>query len=65
MLNPKQGHLTEHHLKRQSQFAPGQIGAKSFVKGNYENRPRRALRKNKPKQSQFERLAYPQRGSKG
>jgi hypothetical protein len=42
--------LKEHHLKKQSQFAPGQIGAKSFksfAKGDYGNKPRRGLRKNK------------------
>jgi hypothetical protein len=40
-------------LKKQSQFAPARIGAKSFVKGNYENISRRGLRENKAEQSQF------------
>jgi hypothetical protein len=53
MLNPKQGHLKEHDLKKQSQSAPGRIGAKSFAKGDYGNKPACGAEKNKPKQSQF------------
>jgi hypothetical protein len=33
-------------LKKQSQFVPAQMGAKSFVKGAYENKSRRGLREN-------------------
>jgi len=40
-------------LKKQSQFAPAQIGAKSFMKGNYDNIAAGGDEKNKAKQSQF------------
>jgi hypothetical protein len=54
MLNPKQAHLTKHDLKKQSQFAAVQSSAKPFLKGDYENKSRRGLRENKPKQSQIQ-----------
>jgi hypothetical protein len=41
------------YLKKQSQFAAGQIGVKSYMKGNYGNMPACGLRKTKPIQSQF------------
>ena len=41
------------YLKKQSQFAPAQVGAKSFMKGNYDNKSAGGDEKNKPKQSQF------------
>jgi hypothetical protein len=34
-------------LKKQSQFQNGQIGAKSYLKGNYGNMPACAARTNK------------------
>jgi len=40
-------------LKKQSQFDPAQVGAKSFMKGDYENKPAGGDEKNKAKQSQF------------
>jgi len=43
----------EVDLKKQSQFAPAQIGANSFTGEDYENKPSPGLRENKPKQSQF------------
>jgi hypothetical protein len=46
--------MTEPNLKKQSQFAPARIGAKSLVKGDYGNRPACGAGKNKPKQSQFQ-----------
>jgi hypothetical protein len=36
-------------LKKQSQLVPDLIGAKSFVKGDYGNKPARAAEKNKAK----------------
>jgi hypothetical protein len=29
----------KNNLKKQSQFAPAQVDAKSFVKGDYDNKP--------------------------
>ena len=46
-------------LKKQSQFVPAQVGAKSYVKGDYENKPASRVEKNKAKQSQFEAPALP------
>ena len=37
----------------QSQFVPAQMGVKSFMKGNYDNKPAGGAEKNKAKQSQF------------
>jgi hypothetical protein len=52
------------NLKKQSQFAPAQMRAKSFLKGDYENKPRRGLRRKKAKQSQFQdRKCPPKLGS--
>jgi len=39
-------------LKKQSQFAPAQVGAKSFMKGDYDNIAAGGVKKNKAKQSQ-------------
>ncbi|HUT46912.1 MAG TPA: hypothetical protein VMX36_11550, partial [Sedimentisphaerales bacterium] len=39
-------------LKKQTQFAPDEIGAKSFVKGDYVNKPACGAEENKAKQSQ-------------
>jgi hypothetical protein len=41
------------NLKKQSQFAPALMGAKSFVGDSYENKTRPELRENKAKQSQM------------
>jgi hypothetical protein len=40
-------------LKKQSQFASGKIGVKSFTKGEYGNKPACGAQKNKANQSQF------------
>jgi len=40
------------YLKKQSQFAPAQIDAKSYSKGNYGNKPACGVEKNKANQSQ-------------
>jgi hypothetical protein len=57
MTVPK-GYLTGHDLKKQSQFAPARISAKSFVEGDYENRSRRGLRENKANSKPISRQAY-------
>jgi hypothetical protein len=36
------------HLKKQSQFAPGLIGATSYVKGDYDNKQASGAEKTKP-----------------
>ncbi|MGD8501321.1 MAG: hypothetical protein PVJ86_11780 [Phycisphaerales bacterium] len=54
MPNPKQGHLTEDDLKKQSQFALGQRRANSFRNDGYENKAALRVRENKPRQSQFQ-----------
>jgi hypothetical protein len=41
------------NLKKQSQFAPAQNSAKSYVKGDYENKPVPGAKENKANQSQF------------
>jgi hypothetical protein len=41
------------NLKKQSQFAFGQIGVSSYLKGYYDKIPLCGTRKNKAKQSQF------------
>jgi len=43
----------KRNLKKQSQFAAGQIGAYSYMKGTYGNKPACGARKNKPNQSQY------------
>ena len=40
-------------LKKQSQFAPVLMGAKSFVKGDYDNKPAGGAKENKANQSQL------------
>jgi len=42
------------YLKKQSQFARGQIGVKYYMKGDYEEFHALRRRKNKAKQSQFQ-----------
>jgi len=39
-------------LKKQTQFVPGRMGAKSFMKGDYGNKPAAGVEENKAKQSQ-------------
>ena len=46
------------NLKKQSQFASGQIGVKSYLKGVYGNIAAWEARKNKAKQSQFCRSGF-------
>ncbi|HUT45726.1 MAG TPA: hypothetical protein VMX36_05540 [Sedimentisphaerales bacterium] len=41
-------------MKKQSQFAPAQNSAKSYVKGDYDNIPASGAEENKAKQSQFQ-----------
>jgi len=41
------------NLKKQSQFVPGQNGATSYEKGDYDKIPLCVAKENKPKQSQF------------
>jgi hypothetical protein len=50
-MNP--GAPGEQDLKKQSQFGPTQIGAKSFAGEDYESRRAGGLRENKVNQSQF------------
>jgi len=45
-------------LKKQSQFIGGQIALNSYLKGYYDKITTYEARKNKPKQSQFVRIAY-------
>jgi len=40
-------------LKKQTQFAPELMGATSFVKGYYDNKPANGAEENKPNQSKF------------
>ncbi|MES0447697.1 MAG: hypothetical protein ABUJ92_14280 [Desulfobacterales bacterium] len=47
--------LTEHNLKKQSQFTNGQFGANSLLKGDYVEFHALRRQKNKAKQSQFPR----------
>jgi hypothetical protein len=42
------------YLKKQSQFVPARIGAKSYMKGDYDNNPAGGGEKNKANQSQFQ-----------
>jgi len=44
--------LNGYDLKKQSQFAGGQIGVRSYLKGDYDNITACGARKNKAKQSQ-------------
>jgi hypothetical protein len=46
--------IAKTNLKKQSQFDSGQIGAYSYMKGTYGNKPACGARKNKAKQSQFQ-----------
>jgi hypothetical protein len=63
--NRKSQIVNQHSdLKKQSQFAPARTGAKSFVKGDYGNRPGCGAERNKAKQSQFRQPASP-RGAGG
>jgi len=50
--NPKQTDLQGYDLKKQTQFPPGKVNVSSFEARDYENKPRRGVRENKPKQSQ-------------
>jgi len=50
--NPKQTDLQGYDLKKQTQFPPGKVNVSSFEARDYENKPRRGVHENKPKQSQ-------------
>jgi len=54
---PPQDHKVNY--AKQSQFAPAQMGANSFVGEHYENKPRPGLRENKAKQTQFRDSSRP------
>ena len=43
----------EVYYEKQSQFAPAQVGANSFLEKDYDSRPALRLQKNKAKQSQY------------
>jgi len=43
--------MRKRNLKKQSQFAPAQIGAKSFLKGDYDNKLAGGDKENKANQS--------------
>ena len=47
LLAPSTAGGLKGNLKKQSQFTPGQIGIKSYMKGNYGNIATCGLRKNK------------------
>jgi len=51
-MTAPEAQLKRYHLKKQSQFAPGRIGAKSYLKGDYDNKPTLGGHKNEAKQSQ-------------
>jgi hypothetical protein len=51
MTKPK-SRFERIRLKKQTQFAPGRIGAKSYLKGDYDNKPALGGHKNEAKQSQ-------------
>jgi len=46
--------MRKRNLKKQSQFAPAQYSAKSYMKGDYDNKPVSGAEENKAKQSQFQ-----------
>ena len=52
-MTEPEAHLKRYDLKKQSQFASTQIGVRSFMKGDYENKAAGGDEKNKAKQSQF------------
>jgi len=41
-------------LKKQTQFVPARIGVKSYMKGDYDNKPASGAEENKAKQTQFQ-----------
>ena len=43
--------MRKRNLKKQSQFAPARIGANSFIKGNYGNKPACGGEENKAKKT--------------
>jgi hypothetical protein len=59
ILNMTNGyHLTEHDLKKQSQFAGCQMSATVCGARSYENNFALRLRENKPSQSQFQKHPF-------
>ncbi len=46
-------------LKKQTQFAPDEMGAKSVLKDDYGNKPACGVEENKADQSQFHETALP------
>jgi hypothetical protein len=55
--------MTEHDLKKQSQFHWAQMDAKSFTGEDYENKPRPGLRKNKANSKPNSQSHIPAQGS--
>jgi len=45
--------MRKGNLKKQSQFAPAQVCAKSFIKGNYDNKAAVGDEKTKPNKANF------------
>jgi hypothetical protein len=52
-MTEPEAHLKRYDLKKQSQFESTQIGVRSFMKGDYENKVAGGDEKNKANQSQF------------
>ena len=52
-MTEPEAYITDHDLKKQSQSAPAEIGTKSFMKGDYDNKPASGVEENKANQSQF------------
>jgi len=61
-VNPE--FLRRGYLKKQSQFAGGQIGVNSYLKGKYGNMAVCGTRKTKPKQSQSKPISRANQHSK-
>jgi len=53
----KQTDLQGCDLKKRTQFSPGKVNVSSFATRDYENKPRRGPRENKPKQTEFHTAA--------
>jgi hypothetical protein len=68
ILNKTNGrHLTEHDLKKQSQFPQGSMNVTDCGRKDYENMPAFGVWEDNPKQTQFQSPASSprQRGVKG
>jgi len=54
-MTAHEAQLKGYHLKKQTQFAVGRNSAKSYMKGDYDNKPASGAEENKAKQSQFQK----------